>query len=136
MTAMRSFAVSMRSVCSFGPILKAHRQRNLVWHYPSAFVVCSPLFGAMVVVEDLRRGCVNFCWRVGNGIGPRWECGLREGCVASNGCLVIAGVFVAAVDGSCRAISAGEVRRAFCGTANRSACSKVELRGQRTIGWK
>ena len=34
------------------------------------------------------------------------------------------------------AISAGEVRRAFCGTANRSACSKAELRGQRTIGWK
>src|ERR1017187_5257385 len=35
--------------------------------------------------------------------------------------LAIAGVFVAAVDGSCLGISAGEVRRAFCGTANRSA---------------
>ena len=78
MTAMRSFAVSMGSVCSFGPRPKSHRQRRLVWHYPSAFVVCSPLFGALVVVDDLRRGCVNFCWQVGNGIGPRWNCGLRE----------------------------------------------------------
>ena len=101
MTAMRSFAVSMGPVCRFGPLLKSHWQRNLVWHYPSAFVVCSPLFVAVVVVDDLRCDCVNFCWQVGNGIGPRWNCGLMERCVASNGCLVIAGVFVAAVDGSC-----------------------------------
>lgn len=127
MTAMRSFAVSMASVCSFGLLLKSHRQRNLVWHYPSAFVVCSPPFGAVVVIGDLRRGCVTFRWQVGNGIGPRWECGLRERGVASNGCLVIAGVFVAAVDGSCQAISAGEVGRACSCTADRSACSKEEF---------
>ena len=101
MTAMRSFAVYMGSVCSFGLLLKSHRQWNLVWHYPSAFVVCSPAFGAVVVIGDLRRGCVTFSWQVGNGIGPRWECGLRERCVGPNGCLVIAGVFVAALDGSC-----------------------------------
>jgi hypothetical protein len=65
MTAMRSFAVSMGPVCRFGPLLKSHWQRNLVWHYPSAFVVCSPLFVAVVVVDDLRCGCVNFCWQVG-----------------------------------------------------------------------
>jgi hypothetical protein len=101
MTAMRDFAVSIGSVCSFGPLLKSHRQRNLVWHYSSAFVGCSPLFGAVVVVDDLRRGRVNVCWQVGNGIGPRWGCGLKEVSVASNGCLAIAGVFVAAVDAFC-----------------------------------
>ena len=78
MTGMRSFAVSMGPVCRFGPLLKSHWQRNLVWHYPSAFVVCSPLFVAVVVVDDLRCGYVNFCWQVGNGIGLRWNCGLRE----------------------------------------------------------
>ena len=137
MTAMRSFAVSMGSVCSFGPLLKSHRQRNLVWHYPSAFVVCSPLFGAMVVVDDLRRGCVNFCWQVGHGIGPRWNCGLRERCVASNGCLVIAGVFVAAVDysrlgnlrrgGSACILRYGEQERMLHGGTARTTNNRVEV---------
>ena len=139
MTATRSFAVSMGPVCRFGPLLKSHWQRNLVWHYPSAFVVCSPLFVAVVVVDDLRCGCVNFCWQVGNGIGPRWNCGLRERCVASNGCLVIAGVFVAAVDYSClgnlrRGGSAcilryGEQKRMLQGGTARTTNNRMEVTG-------
>src|SRR5712691_1857803 len=34
------------------------------------------------------------------------------------------------------AIPAQEAGRAFCGTANMSACSREELRRQRTIAWK